>query len=86
LIDAGYPLIAYDIRKKVLEEIVAYGAEDASSCKEIAFQCDIIITMLPNSPDVKKAVLGREGVIEGTRVGQILIDMSSIAPCIPRDC
>ena len=85
LIDANYPLIVYDIRKKVLEEIVSYGAKSASSCKETASQCDIIITMLPNSPDVKKVVLGKEGVIEGIKKGQVLIDMSSIAPLVSQE-
>jgi len=52
------------------------------SGKEVASQCDIIIIMLPNSPDVKKVVLGKEGILEGVRAGQILIDMSSIAPLV----
>jgi len=82
LIDAGYPVVAYDIRKEALEEIISYGAKRVSSCKEVSSQCDIIITMLPNSPDVKKVVLGKEGVIEGVKKGQILIDMSSIAPLV----
>lgn len=85
LIDAGYPLVAYDINKEALEEIISYGAKGVSSCKEVASQCDIIITMLPNSPDVKKVVLGKEGVIEGVRDGQILIDMSSIAPLVSQE-
>jgi len=85
LIDANYPLIVYDIRKEALEEIISYGAKSVSSCKEVASQCDIIITMLPNSPDVKKVVLGKEGVIEGIRAGQILIDMSSIAPLVTQE-
>ena len=82
LLDAGYPLIVYDIHKEVLEEIVAYGARSASSCKEVSSQSDIIITMLPNSSDVKKAVLAKEGVVEGVLAGQILIDMSSNAPLV----
>jgi len=82
LIDAGYPSVVYDLNKEALEEIIFCGAKRASSCKEVASQCDIIITMLPNSPDVKKVVLGKEGVIEGVRAGQILIDMSSIAPLV----
>ena len=82
LIDAGYPVVAYDIRKEALEEIVSYSAKRASSCKEVASQCDVIITVLPNSPDVKKVVLGKEGVIEGVKKGQVLIDMSSIAPLV----
>jgi len=85
LIDANYPLIVYDIRKDALEEIISYGAKSASSCKEVASQCDIIITMLPNSPDVKKVVLGKEGVIKGVKKGQILIDMSSIAPLVSQE-
>jgi 2-hydroxy-3-oxopropionate reductase len=85
LLDAGYSLIAYDINKDALEEIVDYGAEYASSSKEVASQCDIIITMLPNSPDVKKVTLGKEGLIEGVRAGQILIDMSSIAPLVTQE-
>ncbi len=85
LINAGYPVVAYDIRKEALEEIISYSAESASSCKETASQCDIIITMLPNSPDVKKVVLGKEGVIEGVKKGQVLIDMSSIAPLVSQE-
>jgi len=85
LMDAGYSLIAYDLNKKALEEIVSYGAKYTSSSKEVASQCDIIITMLPNSPHVKKAVLAKDGVIDGVHAGQILIDMSSIAPLISQE-
>ena len=85
LIDASYPLVTYDVHKEALEEIVSYGAKRASSCKEVASHCDVIITMLPNSPDVKKVVLGKEGVIEGVKRGQILIDMSSIAPLVTQE-
>ena len=48
--------------------------------KDVAAQSDVIITMLPNSPHVKEAVLGKNGVIEGARKGSIVVDMSSIAP------
>jgi 2-hydroxy-3-oxopropionate reductase len=82
LIDAGYPLVVYDINHKTLEEMVDYGAKSVSSCKEVASQSDIVITMLPNSPEVEKAVLGEDGVIEGVKKDQILIDMSSIAPLV----
>ena len=85
LMDAGYSLVAYDINKDALEEMVAYGAEKGSSCQEVASLCDVIITMLPNSPDVKKVVLGKEGVIEGVKKGQVLIDMSSIAPLVSQE-
>jgi 2-hydroxy-3-oxopropionate reductase len=82
LIDAGYLLVVYDINHKALEEMVDYGAKSVSSCKEVASQSDIVITMLPNSPEVEKAVLGEDGVIEGVKKGQTLIDMSSIAPLV----
>ena len=85
LIDAGYPTVAYDINKDALGEVISYGAGKGSSCQEVASQCDIIITMLPNSPDVKKVVLDKEGVIEGVEEGQILIDMSSIAPLVSQE-
>jgi 2-hydroxy-3-oxopropionate reductase len=84
LIDAGYKVLVYDINKTALDEIVAYGGERGTSPKNVAEKSDIIITMLPNSPDVKKAVLGENGLIEGVREGQILIDMSSIAPLVSR--
>ncbi len=84
LIDAGYKLVVYDIVEKALNEVVEHGAERGTSPKNIAEKSDIIITMLPNSPDVKKVVLGENGVIEGLREGQILIDMSSIAPLVSR--
>ena len=84
LIDAGYKVLVYDINKTALDEIVAYGGERGTSPKNVAEKSDIIITMLPNSPDVKKAVLGETGLIEGVREGQILIDMSSIAPLVSR--
>jgi len=84
LIDAGYKLVVYDIVEKALNEVIEHGAERGISPKDIAEKSDIIITMLPNSPDVKKVVLGENGVIEGLREGQILIDMSSIAPLVSR--
>ena len=63
-----------------MDNIVAAGAKSAPSAKAVAEQCPIIITMLPNSPHVKEAVLGPGGVLEGAKPGAILIDMSSIAP------
>jgi len=85
LIDSGYKLLVYDINKEALNEVVEYGAEKGNSPKSVAENSDIIITMLPNSPDVKKVVLGKEGVIEGVKRGQILIDMSSIAPLVSQE-
>jgi len=80
LIKKGYPLIAYDINPKPLEELKEKGADIGQSSKEVASQSNIIITMLPNSEDVEKAILGKNGVIEGIRSNSIMIDMSTIDP------
>ena len=80
LIKAGYPLTVYDIVPEKVADAVTAGAQAGSSNKEVAAKSDIVITMLPNSPEVKEAVLGPGGVLEGARAGMILIDMSSIAP------
>ena len=85
LIDAGYDIIAYDINEKALNEIVEYGADRGTSPKNVAENSDVVLTMLPNSPDVKEVVLGKNSVIEGVRKSQILIDMSSIAPLVSQE-
>ena len=85
LINAGYDMIAYDIIEKALNEIVEYGADRGTSPKNVAENSDVVLTMLPNSPDVKEVVLGKNSVIEGVRKSQILIDMSSIAPLVSQE-
>ena len=84
LLKAGYTLIVYDKYAKA-DDLVALGAKAAASNKEVAAQSDVIITMLPNSPHVKEAVLGKDGVLEGARKGTILVDMSSIAPGVSQE-
>lgn len=80
LLKAGYPLVVYDIVPEKVDEAVKAGAEAGSSSKDVAAKSEIVITMLPNSPEVKEVVLGPDGVLEGAKSGMILIDMSSIAP------
>ena len=80
LLKAGYSLKVHDINPAPVAELVKAGAEEAASCKETASGCDVLITMLPNSPDVKKAMLGPDGALEGAAAGTIYVDMSSIAP------
>jgi len=79
LLKAGYALVVYDKVAEV-DDLVALGAKAGVSNKDVASQCEVIITMLPNSPNVKEAVLGKDGVLEGAKAGTILVDMSSIAP------
>jgi 2-hydroxy-3-oxopropionate reductase len=85
LIKAGYKLIVYDIRKEPVKEVVAAGAKEGKSSKDVAANSEVVITMLPNSPEVKEAVLGEDGVLDGAQSGMILIDMSSIAPLVSKE-
>jgi 3-hydroxyisobutyrate dehydrogenase len=80
LIKAGYDLTVYDINPRPVEELVSLGAKKAKSCSETAKVGEVVITMLPADDEVKAAVLGPEGVLEGAKAGTVLIDMSSIAP------
>jgi 2-hydroxy-3-oxopropionate reductase len=80
LLKAGYELVVFDINQDAVNEVVAAGGVAAKTAKEVAAQSEAVITMLPNSPHVKTAVLGENGVLEGAKPGLILIDMSSIAP------
>ncbi|MBP1756207.1 MAG: tartronate semialdehyde reductase [Firmicutes bacterium] len=85
LMKAGHDLVVYDVIKENVEEMVAAGAKSAASSKEVASECKIIITMLPNSPHVKSVILGENGVLEGACAGTIIIDMSSIAPIVSQE-
>ncbi len=80
LIKAGHSLVVYDIVKANVDDVAAAGAKAAASSKDVAQQCSVVITMLPNSPHVKAAVCGEGGVLEGSKEGHLIIDMSSIAP------
>ena len=80
LIKAGYSLVVLDRNSDAVAEVIAAGAETATTAKAIAEQCDVIITMLPNSPHVKEVALGENGIIDGAKPGLVVIDMSSIAP------
>jgi 2-hydroxy-3-oxopropionate reductase len=82
LLKTGYKMIVYDIDEAALNDVVTAGAEKGKSIKDVTENSEIIITMLPNSPDVELVVLGQGGVIEAAKKGQILIDMSSIAPLV----
>src|SRR3989304_5258816 len=84
LMKAGYPVVVYDIRPESVEEIRQEGAQRASSCKEVAENCKIVITMVPDSADSEAAILGPNGVLAGSRTGTIILDMSSIAPLVSK--
>ncbi|MHC4329469.1 MAG: 2-hydroxy-3-oxopropionate reductase [Planctomycetota bacterium] len=85
LLKAGYTLTVYDIVPEKIDDVVAAGAEAGSSSKDVAEKSEVVITMLPNSPQVKEAVLGADGVLDGAKSGTILVDMSSIAPLASKE-
>ena len=82
LIDAGYELVVHNRNRDAVHELVGKGAAEAHSGKEVAEQSDIVITMLPDSPDVESVALGEGGIIEGAHEGLIFVDMSTIAPSV----
>ena len=84
LLKAGYIPQVYNRSQAAVGELVAEGASAASSPKNVAEQSDIVITMLPDSPDVEAVVLGSDGVLEGSKKGLLLIDMSTISPVVTR--
>lgn len=80
LLKAGHELVVFDFNKEAVADLVSNGAASAETGKELASQCDVVITMVPNSPHVRAAVLGENGVAEGAKSGTVVIDMSSIDP------
>lgn len=80
LIKAGHELVVFDYNKEALADLVSCGAAEAVNGKEVASQSEVVITMVPNSPHVRAAVLGENGVAEGAKSGTVVIDMSSIDP------
>lgn len=83
LIRAGYPVVVLS-RNKEAPELVAAGAQPMATANELAQVCDVVITMLPDSPDVEQVVLGPEGLLDGFRSGSLFIDMSTIDPAMAR--
>ena len=82
LLKAGYALNVYSRSRPPMEELKRDGATLGASPKEVAAASEVVITMLPNSPDVEAVVLGANGVLEGAKSGTILADMSTISPLV----
>ncbi|HEY2380348.1 MAG TPA: 2-hydroxy-3-oxopropionate reductase [Terriglobia bacterium] len=82
LLKAGFPLVVHNRSRAKVDELVKEGASGANSAKEAASNSDVIVTMLPNSPDVELVALGPGGIKEGAKRGQLLIDMSTINPIV----
>ena len=80
LLKAGHDVYVSDLNKDAVTELVAAGAHAGESNADVAKNVEVVITMVPNSPHVRAAVLGEGGVIEGATSDTVIIDMSSIDP------
>ncbi len=85
LLKAGHKLFVNDLfliqnNKPLPEELAAAGAVEVKSLKELAGKADVIITMVPDTPDVETALFGADGIAAGLSKGKIVVDMSSISP------
>ena len=84
LLKAGHSVAVHNRSKPPLEELGEAGAVVCGSASEAASKADVIITCLPDSPDVELVALGEGGAIEGVKEGSLFIDMSTISPASRR--
>ena len=82
LLKAGHKLVVYDVVPALVERVAGFGASPAASARDAAERSTIVITMLPDGPEVEQAILGAGGVLEGARPGSTIVDMSSISPLV----
>jgi len=85
LLKGGYALVVHSRSRPPVEELGGEGAEIAASPQEVAARTHVVITMLPDSPDVEQVYAGERGVFAGAGPGTLLIDMSSISPVVARE-
>ena len=84
LLKAGYDLTVSDLNQAAVDEVVAAGAKAATNAV-IGETCDVVLTMVPNSPQVKAVMLGEDGVAAHMKPGSVFIDMSSINPVASKE-
>jgi len=84
LLRAGYPLVAHSRSPAPVADVVREGAESAATPRELASRAEIVITMLPDTPDVETVLTAENGVFAGMRPGCLVIDMSTISPVAAR--
>jgi 2-hydroxy-3-oxopropionate reductase len=80
LLNAGYEVVGYDISPSRVESLVTLGAQAGLSSKDVASRSEVVISMVPDSPDVEAVYLSEDGVLAGVSPGMLLIDMSTISP------
>jgi 2-hydroxy-3-oxopropionate reductase len=82
LLKGGHTVVAYTRTKSVLDACVTDGAQRGASNKDVGARADVIITMLPDGPQVEEVVLGASGILEGAKAGSMIVEMSSINPLV----
>ena len=85
LLKAGYPLVVHSRSQGPVKELVGAGAVGAESARDVASRVEVLITMLPNSPEVELVALGRDGIVEGAKPGLLYLDMSTISPLVSQE-
>ncbi|OLO26677.1 2-hydroxy-3-oxopropionate reductase [Alkalihalophilus pseudofirmus] len=80
LLKHEYTVTVFDLNQQAVDTLANDGAKPASSGKEVAENSDVVITMLPKGEHVRQAVFGENGVIEGSKAGMVVVDMSSVSP------
>ncbi len=85
LLKAGFTVVAHSRTRSKVDALVGRGAEAAGSPAEVAARSEVVITMVPDTPDVRNVLLGEGGVASGAHPGLVAIDMSTIAPLATRE-
>ena len=85
LIEAGHELVVFNRTQSKAEELAGDGARVAGSPREVAERSDVIITMLPDSPQVEEVLVGENGVLEGIKEGALVVDTSTISPVVTEE-
>jgi 4-hydroxybutyrate dehydrogenase/sulfolactaldehyde 3-reductase len=80
ILKGGHSLTVFDLNRAACEALAAEGAAVAATPKAVAAASEVVITMVPDAPDVEKVALGPDGIIHGMRRGGVYIDMSTIDP------
>jgi 3-hydroxyisobutyrate dehydrogenase len=84
VLKAGFPMIVYDRNPQAMENLLQAGAQPAASVREVVESSELVLTSLPASPDVEAVYLEPGGLVESSKPGTILIDLSSVLPSTPR--
>src|SRR5262245_28611270 len=85
LVTKGYRVIVHNRSRPAVDELVGAGATAADTPAAVARQATVVITMVPDTPDVERVLTGTDGVLTALQPGAVVIDMSSISPVVTRE-